>query len=317
MIYDMKQPLKYDPKELINEALIDESITLEELNKLDIDIHEALNSDIKINKYALKEDSDTIASLATLGIVSISVIIASIIKWIKGKYTLRYKKIVSQSKEVNDMYQKVIDIIKHDKLARFKHRNDRIDCTVKHLAMVDKETNKKYQLYIDQLAYDSSQIEKMIDQAVQLSKENPDITLEKSILVLIDEINKSFEENHGYVKTCIPVATIETVRNVRLEDAIKYFKDIFETQYGNIYAINDIMSNQLTFMQVLQTSYNNVSKRYGDNKENKKIIDSLYKLLLKNSQLSMDYNNNVLTCISALYENAYNELKRIYDILRS
>lgn len=317
MIYDMKQPLEYDPRNLINEDLIDESITEEELSKLESDIHDALNSDSLGNKYMSLKEDDTLVALGMAGILSVGLIIKAIIKWIKGKYTLRYKKITDQSKEVNDMYQKIMDILKYDKMARFKHRNDTIDCTLKHLAMIDNETKKKYQILLDNLAYDSEWYTNKIESTIEYIKNNNDMTFDQIIDDLINDINNGFMENHGFVVTCTPIATIEFVKNARLESAIGYFKDIFETQYANLYVINDTMSKQLTYMQVLQTAYDNMIKRYGSNKDHKKSIDKLFKLLLKNSQLSIDFNNKVLTCISALYENAYNELTRIYNIIRS
>ena len=317
MVYDKNTPFKYDPISLINKDLIDESITEEELSKIESDIHEALNSDQIGNKYMTLKEDDDMTSLAAMGIISVAIIIRHIIKWIRGKYTLKYKKIVDQSKEVNDMYQKIMDIVKHDKMARFKHRNDRIDCVQKNIAMVDNETKKKYYATIDELAYDSEWYRNKIESTMEYLKNNKDMTFEQIMEDLINDVTNGFEENHGYIKTCTPIATIEYAQNVKLEAALMYFKDMFEVQYQNIYLINYVMSRQLTCMQLLHTVYDNMIKRYGSDKNNKKYIDKLFKLLLNNSQLSMDFNNKVLTCISAVYENAYTELSKIYDRLRS
>ena len=75
MVYDKNTPFKYDPISLINKDLIDESITEEELSKIESDIHEALNSDQIGNKYMTLKENDDMTSLAAMGIISESILL--------------------------------------------------------------------------------------------------------------------------------------------------------------------------------------------------------------------------------------------------
>ena len=302
MIYNIdNKKVKFDPDSLINEALIDESITKEELAALDEAIHEAMDKDefkYSYNKSFKSAADDTI-------------------RWLKGKYTAKFQKIVSQSKEVNDMYQKVMDLLKNDKFARFRHRNDAVDIILKSIVLRHNKENKSYNPTISRLMYNANYIAQQVDQAMAQSKNDPSINPDEIIFGLIAAVQEDFNKNEWYTVDTTPNVTVTFRQNIVLESAVKYFADVFENFYSLIYAVNKTMEAQLLHIQIFKTQYDTMQKRYGTTPQLKKLLDTFYGLILKNSQISMDFNNKMLTCISAVYENAYKELVKIYDIIKS
>ena len=254
------------------------------------------------DKILLKEDFGLVA----FGVIAIGAIISKLIYWIKSKYTLTVKKLLTQSKELNDIYTKVEYLLAHDKMARFKHRNDRIDAEVHYAVMIDKkDPTKVYKLYLDNLAYNPDYYIKQVQDIMRYasSKKNDNDRIE-AINTMIDSLianeEKYIAQNNGYIYSCDPFMKIEKYTNQRLEEVLMVYKEYIENIYYVIDIYNKNISAQLAYLQLLDTAY-------------KKMLSDL----IKNATASMDFNTKSMVIYNDMIKFYSDELHKIYDIIKS
>ncbi len=271
------------------------------------------------NDYLNEADVISMGIVAGLAIIAL---IGKLISWVKNKYSLTVKKLLNQAKELNDIYTKVNDLLANDKIARFKHRNDRYNAEIHSMVMVDKkDPSKVYNLYIDELAYNSdyfiNQLNDIMRYANSQSKKDRSTNIKTMVDNLIMDINRSFMERHGYVITCAPFMKVAKYPNRRLEDTLMSYKEWIERIYQVLAYYNSLTSAQLAYLQLLQTAYKKMLSDYGKDKEGKEAVDKLFKVLIKNSTASMDFNAKSMVICNDMIKYYSEELHKIYDIIRS
>ena len=270
------------------------------------------------DQVLLKEDFSVIA----MGVFAIGIVIAKIISWLKGKYSLTVKKLLTQSKELNDIYTKVNALLANDKMARFRHRNDRINAEVHSIVMIDKKTGTAYKLYIDNLVYNADACITRLNEIIRYSstKATPEEkvkTLNNMVDNLIAEVDESMMKYHGFVLTCDPFMKVTKFTNQRLEDVLMAYKDWIEFIYTATNSINNNITAQLQYFQLLETAYKKMSVEYGKDKDAKEVVDKLFKYLIKNATASMDFNTRAMVIFNDMIKYYSEELHKIYDIIRS
>jgi hypothetical protein len=270
------------------------------------------------DQVLLKEDFSVIA----MGVFAIGIVIAKIISWLKGKYSLTVKKLLTQSKELNDIYTKVNALLANDKMARFRHRNDRINAEVHSIVMIDKKTGTAYKLYIDNLIYNADACITRLNEIIRYSstKATPEEkvkTLNNMVDNLIAEVDESMMKYHGFVLTCDPFMKITKFTNQRLEDVLMAYKDWIEFIYTATNSINNNITAQLQYFQLLETAYKKMSVEYSKDKDAKEVVDKLFKYLIKNATASMDFNTRAMVIFNDMIKYYSEELHKIYDIIRS
>lgn len=254
----------------------------------------------------------TTAGLALFGIVR---------AYIKKKYSIQAKKILDQSKELNDAYTKVEDLLKHDKMARFKHRNDLITATLKYVVLCNKKDGKYYKVVIDQLAYNTdsavSAVRSMMENLDRIKDENEDTLINEWADKIINDLKTSFDNNHWWIECCEPLIKSEVYNSIKLERALMSYKTTFSSLYQFIYAINQVATNQMTYLQFLEKGYKTCMSTYGTTKTRKDAIDRIFKYLISNSTMSITFNTKCMDAYTEEIKWYADELKRIYDILKS
>ena len=268
----------------------------------------------KYNKYAQQEskiDSKLILQSASF----LLLVILAIRKKFKEKYRLKYNTIYSQAKEVNDMYQKVIDLIKTNKAKRMLFQSSPIKIDTYGLRMKDNNNGKIYQLEIDDLDFSAYKFVKLIEKKIEEANK-ADIPKEQYIYSILSEINDIFNEDHGFVEYCEPILTMQTI-TTRLENGILHLKKEFEIQYGNIYVINSRISDQFASLKSIEVSYKILKNRYEKDEVLMKGVDAIFKRLIEIMNISMEFNDKALTIIMELYRKTYEELNKVYNMLKS
>ena len=116
--------------------------------------------------------------------------------------------------------------------------NDKVDTYFKYCVMrYKKDPRKLYRPMIDFVAYDPqyfiNEINSIMNYVNTQSKDKKTdlANMKQSIM---DNIDKGFEQYHGFVDECEPIMKVETIRGIRLEDAINKFK----TYISNIYKMD-------------------------------------------------------------------------------
>lgn len=311
------QLIKIPELGLVRECMIDEAdIYKEDYDTTYAMIKEALNCD------SLKEYDMVLREGNIVG-DSIGFVLSYLIKVLKKDYTLTAKKLIAHSKECNDIYDKIQYLLKHDKFARFRHRNDKIDTEIKKVVLIDKkDPNKVYKMRYDLLLYNPDFFINEIDTLISVADFNANTigrkaSLENSANSLLNDINNGFMNGHGFIITHAPIIKVTTYKNQKLEDCLQVHKNCLSDRYNIVYIFNQCIQDELQYIQMLQITYNKMLNRYGKDKDNKKFIDTIFKEILKNTSLSMDYNNDSMDLFSETLKHAASELQRFYDIIKS
>ena len=303
----IKLPKEYP--DFIDETTLSE----DEMYELESSIKDFFDN-YKYNKYAQQEskiDSKLILQSASF----LLLVILAIRKKFKEKYRLKYNTIYSQAKEVNDMYQKVIDLIKTNKAKRMLFHSSPIKINTYGLRMKDNNNGKIYQLEIDDLDFSAYKFVKLIEKKIEEANK-ADIPKEQYIYSILSEINDIFNEDHGFVEYCEPILTMQTI-TTRLENGILHLKKEFEIQYGNIYVINSRISDQFASLKSIEVSYKILKNRYEKDEVLMKGVDAIFKRLIEIMNISMEFNDKALTIIMELYRKTYEELNKVYNMLKS
>lgn len=266
--------------------------------------------------YALEHQDSSAFSEA--GIFDIPAMIGAMLGYLTGKYTLEYKMILGQAKELNDLYVKIEALIKTNKTIRFKHRNDKISCSFSDALLAGKNS-KTYYLTLSQLGFDTETLGQKIDTAItqceSMDGNKMDNAKELASVIVkgYDELIKRYNpELDGYT----PIIRVTKYNNAPLEKVIKIQKAKFGADYSNIYTFNKVLSIQAIILKSLQQQYEVYKNRYKTNKPAMYIVDTVYAAILGWQNQSMTFNSKCMDVCTKAYKADYEELVKIYDYLK-
>ena len=274
-----------------------------------------------ISEASLLEMDENLAALLVSGGALVLLTIHAIVTWIKNKYRLTAKKLLDQSKEVNDIYTKISDLLKNDKMARFKHRNDKVDTYFKYCVLRYKKDPRK--LYVPKIDFINYNPQYFIDEInsimnyVNNQSKNKKVDLANMKQEIINKIDNHFNQYHGFVDECEPIMKIETIRGIRLEDAINKFKEIISNIYNTLYVFNQYISAELQYMQLLEKAYKKMLADWGKDKDGKALVDDIFKKLLSNTSRSLDFNSSMMVIFNEEIKFYAEEMTRFYNIIKS
>ena len=302
----------------LDPTLMESTLTEEECDKLLQEITDIVNAPegTTVNQSLREASPDLIIAGVTGGLM----LIAMIRKYIKNKYSLAAKKILDQSKELNDLYTKIEDLLKHDKMARFKHRNDKISTTLKYIVLQDRTNGKMYNIVIDYLVFNADAIinslNQMMDYLNQAKPQDEDELIASWADSLVNDIDDLFTRDHWYIERCVPLLKSEVYNSVPLEKALMSFKATFGNIYNWIYAINKTTSQQMTYLQFVEKAYKSAMATHGNTKARKEAIDRVFKHTLEKATQSITFNTGVMDVLTEEIKYYAEELNRIYQMIK-
>lgn len=302
----------------LDPTLMESTLTEEECDKLLQEITDIVNAPegTTVNQSLREASPDLIIAGVTGGLM----LIAMIRKYIKNKYSLTAKKILDQSKELNDLYTKIEDLLKHDKMARFKHRNDKISTTLKYIVLQDRTNGKMYNIVIDYLVFNADAIinslNQMMDYLNQAKPQDEDALIANWADSLVKDIDELFTRDHWYIERCVPLLKSEVYNSVPLEKALMSFKATFGNIYNWIYAINKTTSQQMTYLQFVEKAYKSAMATHGNTKARKEAIDRVFKHTLEKATQSITFNTGVMDVLTEEIKYYAEELNRIYQMIK-
>ena len=302
----------------LDPTLMESTLTEEECDKLLQEITDIVNAPegTTMNQSLREASPDLIIAGVTGGLM----LIAMIRKYIKNKYSLTAKKILDQSKELNDLYTKIEDLLKHDKMARFKHRNDKISTTLKYIVLQDRTNGKMYSIVIDYLVFNSDAIinslNQMMDYLNQAKPQDEDVLIANWADSLIKDIDELFTRDHWYIERCVPLLKSEVYNSIPLEEALMSFKATFGNIYNWIYAINKTTAEQMTYLQFVEKAYKSAMATHGNTKARKEAIDRVFKHTLEKATQSITFNTGVMDVLTEEIKYYAEELNRIYQMIK-
>ena len=302
----------------LDPTLMESTLTEEECDKLLQEITDIVNAPegTTVNQSLREASPDLIIAGVTGGLM----LIAMIRKYIKNKYSLTAKKILDQSKELNDLYTKIEDLLKHDKMARFKHRNDKISTTLKYIVLQDRTNGKMYNIVIDYLVFNADAIinslNQMMDYLNQAKPQDEDALIANWADSLVKDIDELFTRDHWYIERCVPLLKSEVYNSVPLEKALMSFKATFGNIYNWIYAINKTTAEQMTYLQFVEKAYKSAMATHGNTKARKEAIDRVFKHTLEKATKSITFNTGVMDVLTEEIKYYAEELNRIYQMIK-
>ena len=302
----------------LDPTLMESTLTEEECDKLLQEITDIVNAPegTTVNQSLREASPDLIIAGVTGGLM----LIAMIRKYIKNKYSLAAKKILDQSKELNDLYTKIEDLLKHDKMARFKHRNDKISTTLKYIVLQDRTNGKMYNIVIDYLVFNADAIinslNQMMDYLNQAKPQDEDELIANWADSLVKDIDELFTRDHWYIERCVPLLKSEVYNSVPLEKALMSFKATFGNIYNWIYAINKTTAEQMTYLQFVEKAYKSAMATHGNTKARKEAIDRVFKHTLEKATQSIAFNTGVMDVLTEEIKYYAEELNRIYQMIK-
>lgn len=302
----------------LDPTLMESTLTEEECDKLLQEITDIMNAPegTTVNQSLREASPDLIIAGMTGGLM----LIAMIRKYIKNKYSMSAKKILDQSKELNDLYTKIDDLLKHDKMARFKHRNDKISTTLKYIVLQDRTNGKMYNIVIDYLVFNADAIinslNQMMDYLNQAKPQDEDVLIANWADSLIKDIDELFTRDHWYIERCVPLLKSEVYNNIPLEKALMSFKATFGNIYNWIYAINKTTAEQMTYLQFVEKAYKSAMSAHGNTKARKEAIDRVFKHTLEKATQSITFNTGVMDVLTEEIKYYAEELNRIYQMIK-
>lgn len=302
----------------LDPTLMESTLTEEECDKLLQEITDIVNAPegTTVNQSLREASPDLIIAGVTGGLM----LIAMIRKYIKNKYSLAAKKILDQSKELNDLYTKIEDLLKHDKMARFKHRNDKISTTLKYIVLQDRTNGKMYNIVIDYLVFNADAIinslNQMMDYLNQAKPQDEDELISNWADSLVKDIDDLFTRDHWYIERCVPLLKSEVYNSVPLEKALMSFKATFGNIYNWIYAINKTTAEQMTYLQFVEKAYKSAMATHGNTKARKEAIDRVFKHTLEKATQSITFNTGVMDVLTEEIKYYAEELNRIYQMIK-
>ena len=302
----------------LDPTLMESTLTEEECDKLLQEITDIVNAPegTTVNQSLREASPDLIIAGVTGGLM----LIAMIRKYIKNKYSLAAKKILDQSKELNDLYTKIDDLLKHDKMARFKHRNDKISTTLKYIVLQDRTNGKMYNIVIDYLVFNADAIinslNQMMDYLNQAKPQDEDELIANWADSLVKDIDDLFTRDHWYIERCVPLLKSEIYNSVSLEKALMSFKATFGNIYNWIYAINKTTAEQMTYLQFVEKAYKSAMVTHGSTKARKEAIDRVFKHTLEKATQSITFNTGMMDVLTEEIKYYAEELNRIYQMIK-
>ena len=291
---------------------LDESAIKNEYNELKNNITHIIESDesilsslleLKIIKNSHNIDDRKIANLT----------FSMMRKMIKVNYALSVKKILSMSKELNDLYTKIEYLLKNDKMARFKHRNDLVDAELKNVLLHDNnDPRKTYCITNVIFGHNIKYIADQIDNAMNYSDDD----IKKIKESIMKELQDFFDKNYWFTESCEPIIQTKRLNSVKLEGLLKHYEDMFSIIYRNIHIFDQSVQIELQNIQYTEQAYNRMLGKYGKNKEGKQMVDDIFKLCLKHIYIVTEFNQKIMDSEIILIKFYANELERMYEIIR-
>lgn len=301
------------PNEPLKEYMVENGLTSTQCDMILQACKEACQS--KDTKKYLQE-----SDVALFAGMTVAAIIAMMMAYIKNKYSINVQKILDQTKELNDIYAKVDDMLKNDKMARFKHRNDKVNATTKTAVLKDtKDPRKMYKITPDLLAYNSeyfiNEIDKIMEYVNNVSndKKHDFQGMYDSLMKDVEDVYHSYE----YISHTKPVLLCKDYKNQRFETVLMVYKEDIANIYSNTAYMNQLVQTQMQYLQLCNQAYNKMIAKYGKDKYGKKLVDDIFKKMLYYSTLAIDFNNAINETLVEQIRYYVSELEKIYEIVRS
>ena len=283
------------------------------------EMNEMLHMEYDQEKYMIvKEDHASLVDDVKRGRVDISTAFKKMKMMVMKMQETLTKTYYGMSKDINDLLNQIRDIYEHNKLARFKHRNDIIaKIEISTITAIDKTYDKKY--YGFAYSYTPLNAKYMIQQVDIIASAVKANDTERADSVFKDTMREldSFMAKYRTHEIYKVGMEVKTYNNVKFGEATKVMLEQIDNYYNSIALLNRVLEKQLIFIQDNETAYNSIKNRYSKDPKVMKYANDLFVNVLEYMNNALTYDNLILETLTKIYKNTANQLIAMKEILES
>lgn len=220
-------------------------------------------------------------------------------------------------KDLNDLLVQIKDIYEHNRLARFKHRNDLVNCEIYDVISRNKRDNKTYIGVYPSMAdlnpkWVVQQVDRILADLESGNKEDLEFTYNDTM----NQINQ-FIGDRPYSSMLEVGVKVTKYHNVKFGEAVKVMVKLIDIYYSNIAFMEKVLDQQLLFINELDQAYKMYIGRHKDNKEKMKYVDDVFSKCAEFMNKVLNYDNLILETLTQVYKKTAEQLIDLKQVLEN
>lgn len=282
------------------------------------EMNEMLHMEYDQEKYMIvKEDHASLVDDVKRGRVNVDAVFKKMKTMVISMKKSLMNTYYGMSKDINDLFKQIKDIYEHNRIARFKHRNDLVKIEINNIITIDKRNNKNYYGFAtDLIPLNPQYIPQQVDDiATAIARHDEEV--EKVIYQDTIRTIESFLAGYRFHEIYDIGIEIKKYNNVRYKEATKVMLEQTESFYKNIAGMNNLLDRQLQYIQTNESGYNVIKGRYQKDPKVMKYANEFFTMSLEFMNKALTYDNLILESLTKVYKNTANQLIAMKEILES
>ena len=282
------------------------------------EMNEMLHMEYDQEKYMIvKEDHASLVDDVKRGRVNVDAVFKKMKTMVISMKKSLMNTYYGMSKDINDLFKQIKDIYEHNRIARFKHRNDLVKIEINNIITIDKRNNKNYYGFAtDLIPLNPQYIPQQVDDiATAIARHDEEV--EKVIYQDTIRTIESFLADYRFHEIYDIGIEIKKYNNVRYKEATKVMLEQTESFYKNIAGMNNLLDRQLQYIQTNESGYNVIKGRYQKDPKVMKYANEFFTMSLEFMNKALTYDNLILESLTKVYKNTANQLIAMKEILES
>lgn len=282
------------------------------------EMNEMLHMEYDQEKYMIvKEDHASLVDDVKRGRVNVDAVFKKMKTMVISMKKSLMNTYYGMSKDINDLFRQIKDIYEHNRIARFKHRNDLVKIEINNIITIDKRNNKNYYGFAtDLIPLNPQYIPQQVDDiATAIARHDEEV--EKVIYQDTIRTIESFLAGYRFHEIYDIGIEIKKYNNVRYKEATKVMLEQTESFYKNIAGMNNLLDRQLQYIQTNESGYNVIKGRYQKDPKVMKYANEFFTMSLEFMNKALTYDNLILESLTKVYKNTANQLIAMKEILES
>ena len=239
-------------------------------------------------------------------------------KLLKGTYEFRFKEFNFLNKELNSMYNKIIDVMENNKEARYKLKSDNwARFNVYVVALLDTQSDGEYSLSFSNQYYDPEAIKKYANAVIKIANSVPEDSQETILRANLEHFKKSIDQYASWMDRYVPGVIRYEYRNVNIEKAIDISKNNMEIFYASyIYASKNVIQQDLIYIQLMKKMYEAVKlNTVTDNPKIIQFINDVFGYILQVMVKGIEHDSRVFDMSQKCFKGYYNNISEMYEYI--
>ena len=238
-------------------------------------------------------------------------------KLLKGSYSFRFKEMNLLNKDLNDMYNKVIDVMENNKEARYKLKEETWKLFPVYLAaLIDsKHPDNSYRLMFSQQCYDPEAIQSFTNSVIaRANRERDDRAKESCFMEGLVYFQRVIDDYSTWMDRYIPAVLKYEYRNVNIDKALDISKKNMEVFYAAyIYGSKNAIQTDLIYIQCMKKMYESMKLDYASDGKAMKFVNDVFGYVLNVMVKGINYDNEIFGVSQNCFRGYYNSISEMYE----